>query len=74
MYENIKNGYQEFDHSGTLSTTSTKKYSFHIQFQIFLGFPGDLVGNKPHSGILVEGLKNVLKASRKSDGHIISPY
>ena len=33
------------------SRTSTKKYSFHIWFQIFLGFPGNLV---------VESLKNVL--------------
>ena len=43
-----------------LSRTSTKKYSFHIWFQIFLGFPGNLVANEPHNEILVESLKNVL--------------
>ena len=42
-----------------LSPTSTKKYSFHIHFQISLGFLGTLVGNEPHNGMLVEGLKNV---------------
>ena len=46
--------------TANLSTASTKKYYFLIQFQIFLGFPGDLVGNEPQNGILVEGLKNVL--------------
>ena len=28
--------------TANLSTASTKKYNFHIQFQIFLGFPGDV--------------------------------
>ena len=42
-----------------LNTASTKN-SFHIRFQIFLGFPSDLVRNEPHNGILVKGLKNVL--------------
>ena len=46
--------------TANLNTASTKKYNFHVQFQIFLWFPGDLVGNEPQNGILVEGLKNVL--------------
>jgi len=43
--------------TANITTTSTQKYSFRIRFLIFLGFTGDLFGNEPHNGILVEGFE-----------------